>query len=76
MAFIGKISIHPDQIPVINAAFTPAPAAIAEARELAAAFEEHARRGAYAFTFKGRMVDAPHLAHARRILARAGEPRS
>jgi len=76
MAFTGKISIHPDQIPVINAAFTPAPAAIAEARELAAAFEEHARRGAYAFTFKGRMVDAPHLAHARRILARAGEPRS
>jgi citrate lyase beta subunit len=27
----------------------------------------------YAFTFRGRMVDAPHLHRARKILARAGE---
>jgi citrate lyase subunit beta/citryl-CoA lyase len=73
MGFSGKISIHPTQIPVINAAFTPAPAAVAEARELVAAFAEHARRGLYAFTFRGRMVDAPHLALARKLLARAGE---
>jgi len=73
MGFTGKISIHPSQIAVINAAFTPSPAAVAEARELAAAFEEHRRRGVYAFTFRGRMVDAPHLAAALRVLARAGE---
>jgi len=72
MGFTGKISIHPNQIPVINEAFTPAKDAVAEARELVAAFEEHARRGAYAFTFKGQMVDAPHLARARKLLARAG----
>jgi citrate lyase subunit beta/citryl-CoA lyase len=73
MGFSGKISIHPTQIPVINAAFTPPPAAVEEARELVAAFEEHARRGLYAFTFRGRMVDAPHLALARKLLARAGQ---
>ena len=73
MGFTGKISIHPNQIPVINEAFTPAQAAVAEARELILAFEEHARRGAYAFAFKGQMVDAPHLARARKLLARAGE---
>jgi citrate lyase subunit beta/citryl-CoA lyase len=73
MGFTGKISIHPNQIPVINAAFTPAPEAIAEARALIAAFEEHRARGVYAFTFKGQMVDAPHLAGALRIIARAGE---
>ena len=72
MGFTGKISIHPSQIPVINAAFTPAPEAVAEARALIAAFEEHRARGVYAFTFKGQMVDAPHLAGARRIVARAG----
>ena len=72
MGFSGKISIHPNQIPVINEAFTPAKDAVAEARELVAAFEEHARRGAYAFTFRGQMVDAPHLARARKLLARAG----
>ena len=73
MGFTGKISIHPGQIPVINEVFTPPKATIAEARELIAAFEEHVRRGVYAFTFKGQMVDAPHLTRARKLLARAGE---
>ena len=72
MGFAGKISIHPDQVPVINDVFTPAKEALEEARELVAAFEEHSRRGVYAFTFRGRMVDAPHLARARKLLARAG----
>jgi len=72
MGFTGKISIHPNQLPVINEAFTPAKDAVAEARELIAAFEEYARRGVYAFTFRGQMVDAPHLARARKLLARAG----
>jgi citrate lyase beta subunit len=72
MGFSGKISIHPSQIDVINAAFTPAPADVDEARELVAAFEEHRRRGVYAFRFKGQMVDAPHLTRAQKIIARAG----
>jgi citrate lyase subunit beta/citryl-CoA lyase len=72
MGFAGKISIHPSQIEIINAVFTPSPADVAEARELVAAFAEHAGRGVYAFRFKGLMVDAPHLARARTILVRAG----
>jgi len=72
MGFTGKISIHPNQIPVINAAFTPAPDVVADARALIAAFEEHRARGVYAFTFKGQMVDAPHLARAKKLVARAG----
>ncbi len=72
MGFSGKISIHPSQIAVINEVFTPDPAAVAEARELVAAFEEHRRRGAYAFRFKGQMVDAPHLTRALKVIARAG----
>jgi citrate lyase subunit beta/citryl-CoA lyase len=74
MSFTGKISIHPTQIQVINDAFTPAPEAVAEARALVAAFAEARGRGVYAFTFKGQMVDAPHLTRALKILARAGEP--
>jgi citrate lyase subunit beta/citryl-CoA lyase len=73
MGFVGKISIHPHQVPVINAAFTPPKDQIEDARELVRLFDEHARRGVYAFTFKGQMVDAPHLALARRVLARAAE---
>jgi citrate lyase beta subunit len=71
MGFSGKISIHPSQIEVINEVFTPAPAVVDEARELVAAFEEHRRRGVYAFRFKGQMVDAPHLTRALKIIARA-----
>jgi citrate lyase subunit beta / citryl-CoA lyase len=74
MGFVGKISIHPSQIPVINEVLLPTAAEVAEARDLVAAFEEHARGGVYAFRFKGLMVDAPHLARARKILARAGAP--
>jgi citrate lyase subunit beta / citryl-CoA lyase len=72
MGFTGKISIHPNQIAVINEIFTPPKAAVDEARELVAQFDEHAKRGVYAFTFKGQMVDAPHLTRAKKLLARAG----
>jgi citrate lyase subunit beta/citryl-CoA lyase len=71
MGFSGKISIHPSQIEVINEVFTPAKADVDEARELVAAFEEHQRRGVFAFRFKGQMVDAPHLTRALKIIARA-----
>jgi citrate lyase subunit beta/citryl-CoA lyase len=71
MGFTGKISIHPSQIEVINAAFTPTAEVVAEAQELVDAFEEHRRRGVFAFRFRGQMVDAPHLTRARKILARA-----
>jgi citrate lyase subunit beta/citryl-CoA lyase len=72
MGFSGKISIHPSQIDVINAAFTPDKALVTEARELVALFDEHRARGVYAFRFKGQMVDAPHLTRARKLIERAG----
>jgi citrate lyase beta subunit len=46
---------------------------VTEARQLVAAFDEHRRRGVYAFRFKGQMVDAPHLTRALKIIARAGD---
>src|SRR5262245_27024321 len=73
MGFVGKISIHPSQIAVINEVFTPSADDVAEARDLVDAFAEHARQGVFAFRFKGLMVDAPHLTRARTILARAGQ---
>ena len=71
MGFSGKISIHPSQIEVINQEFTPSKAAAEEAVALMAAFSEHARRGAGAFTWKGQMMDQPHLTRARKIAERA-----
>ena len=71
LGFTGKLSIHPDQIDVINAAFTPAPEQVAEAKALIEAFDQAQAEGRMAFSFKGQMVDVPHLSRARALLERA-----
>ena len=67
--FTGMMAIHPMQVPVINAAFTPSPEAVAHARAVVAAFDANPHAGA--LQLDGRMIDAPHLKQARRILERA-----
>ena len=67
--FTGMMAIHPDQVPVINAAFTPSEAEIAHARAVVAAFEAHPGTGAR--SLDGRMIDRPHLVQAQRLLAAA-----
>ena len=67
--FTGKLAIHPSQVPIINAAFTPSADDIAEAEAVAAAFEAHPEAGTV--SVDGRMVDRPHLEQARRVLQRA-----
>ena len=71
MGFTGKITIHPSQVEVVNEVFSPSPADVAEAKELLAAFEENRKVGQMAFSFKGQMVDVPHLTRAQKILERA-----
>ena len=71
LGFTGKISIHPNQIDVINTAFTPTPEQVAEAQALIEAFDEAQTEGKMAFTFNGQMVDAPHLTRARALVERA-----
>jgi citrate lyase subunit beta/citryl-CoA lyase len=73
MGFTGKISIHPEQIEIINNAFTPTQQVIDEAEALLAAFAENSAKGKMAFSFNGQMVDVPHLNRARRILALAAQ---
>jgi citrate lyase subunit beta/citryl-CoA lyase len=69
--FTGMMAIHPDQVAVINRAFTPGAAEIAAARAIVAAFAAEPQAGVLAVG--GKMVDAPHLAQARRLLERAEE---
>jgi len=68
--FQGMLAIHPAQVPVINAAFTPSQEQIAEARAIVAAFTFQPEAGA--LQLEGRMIDRPHLEQATRLLARAG----
>jgi citrate lyase subunit beta/citryl-CoA lyase len=68
--FTGKMAIHPAQVPVINAAFTPSPEAVADARMIVDAFAGAGDVGV--FGIGGKMYDRPHLRRAERLLARAG----
>jgi citrate lyase subunit beta / citryl-CoA lyase len=70
--FSGKMAIHPTQIPIINQAFTPTQDAIVRAQAIVDAFAANPEAGVAAVD--GVMVDRPHLARAKRVLARA-EPK-
>lgn len=63
----GMLAIHPAQVDVINEAFTPGEDELDDAREVVALFE--ANPGAGTIGYKGKMLDRPHLARARNLLA-------
>lgn len=67
--FAGMIAIHPDQVPVINAAFAPTDEEIAYARRVVDAFAAIPGTGAVALD--GRMLDIPHLKRAQALLSAA-----
>jgi citrate lyase subunit beta/citryl-CoA lyase len=65
--FLGKIAIHPDQVPVINECFTPSEAEIAHAQAVIDAFA--ANPGAGTLSLEGKMIDMPHLKQAERLMS-------
>jgi citrate lyase subunit beta/citryl-CoA lyase len=67
--FTGKLAIHPAQVSIINAAFTPSADEVAQAKAIVAAFA--AQPDAGVLSVDGKMVDRPHLTQARRIMERA-----
>ena len=69
--FTGMMAIHPSQVAVINAAFTPSPEERAKAQAIVDLFA--ANPGAGALQLDGRMVDAPHLKAAKALLALAAD---
>ena len=68
LGFDGKTLIHPKHIAACRDAFAPDAAAIERARNMVAS---SAKRGG-AMNFEGEMVEAMHVASARRLLRRAG----
>lgn len=66
LGFTGKASIHPSQIPIINAAFTPDAATIAKARKVCAAFEAD-RTGLV--VVDGELIELPVVRSYYRVLA-------
>jgi citrate lyase subunit beta/citryl-CoA lyase len=71
--FTAKIAIHPAQVAIINAVFTPPPEVLARAQAIVDAFAADPSAGVAAVG--GTMVDRPHLARAKRLLAHAKAPK-
>lgn len=68
--YSGKACIHPRQVAIVNAVFTPSDAEVGWARRIVEGFDRAERDGAAAVLVDGLMVDYPVVERARRILAR------
>lgn len=71
LGFDGKTVIHPRQIDMANAAFTPTKKEIRNAQRVIAALEEGARNHTGVVVVDGSMVDKPMEIRARTVLAQA-----
>jgi len=71
LGYTGKQIIHPNQVAPVQEAFTPDDEAIAHARRLVEAFDEHQAKGSGAFALDGKMIDMPLVKAAQNVLARA-----
>lgn len=71
LGFGGKMAIHPDQVSVINEVFSPSDDEIDRARRIVDASDAATVRGEGVLRLDDRMVDAPVVLRARRVLARA-----
>jgi citrate lyase subunit beta/citryl-CoA lyase len=69
--FSGKMAIHPDQVAVINRAFTPPPEDVERAVRILALFAA-AGPDAGVLSLDGKMIDRPHLRQAERVARLAG----
>jgi len=72
MGYSGKCCIHPAQIDVVNAVFSPGPEEVARARRIVEAFEQAEAGGVAALMVDGVMIDYPVVARAQRVLVQAG----
>ncbi len=68
--FVGKFLIHPDQIEITNAVFSPSAEQVAWATRVRDAFAANPDAGVFALD--GKMIDRPHFRLANRILTAAG----
>lgn len=67
--YTGKIAIHPNQVAIINDAFTPSEEEVAHAQAVVKLFEDNPDAGT--LSLDGKMLDKPHLTQAQRVIETA-----
>ncbi|PYS47205.1 MAG: hypothetical protein DMG13_28480 [Acidobacteria bacterium] len=71
LGFSGMSLIHPSQIDLVNAAFTPTSDELDYCRRVVQAFDDARARGEGAIAFGGQLLDMPIVDRARQMLALA-----
>lgn len=69
----GAGCIHPAQLGIVNEIFGASAAQIEEARSIVKLYDERVSAGSGAFSFEGKMIDAPIAERARALLRRVGK---
>lgn len=71
LGYEGLMAIHPKQLPIVNAVFSPSADEIGEWRRILEAMAQAEREGKGAIRMDGRLLDAAHVKTARQQLERA-----
>lgn len=69
LGFQGKMCIHPDQVALVNEAFSPTAAEVERARKVVAAFDKAEAEGLASIQVDGQFVDYPIVYRAQRVVA-------
>ena len=71
LGFDGKSCVHPRQIELVHRVFTPTPKEIERAKRVIKAYREAMARNLGVVSVDGKMIDAPMITRANRVLAYA-----
>jgi citrate lyase subunit beta/citryl-CoA lyase len=66
--FQGATCIHPGIVPILNQGFSPAPAEVAAAERMIAAYDKAQREGRGSIEVDGKMIDVPVVERAQRLV--------
>lgn len=69
LGYVGKFSIHPSQLDIINDVFSPREEDVEYARRVVKAWEKAQAQGRGAVEVEGKMVDVPVVKRALRLLS-------
>lgn len=68
LGFTGKTCIHPSHIDIINDVFSPSEEEVTNANSLIESYRNSQIKGLGAYVFRGKMVDAPIVERAEKII--------
>jgi citrate lyase subunit beta/citryl-CoA lyase len=73
LGYVAKQAIHPSQLAIIHAVYTPTDDEVRWARRVIHAYDEAVSGGTGAINLDGKLIDVPMVERARRVLDRAGQ---